>query len=117
MLAQQGAKTRNTRLWLIMNLLTHKVSIRLQFFEREKAETDAKCDSLTSEASFVFQWDIIVRRASLVSKYNLPDYGSEPWSSLHDFDEIFDRKFGKPAVSEKCACLTELNVFVRHILT
>jgi len=47
-----------------------------------------------------FQWDIIVRRASLVSKYNLPDYGSEPWSSLHDFDELFDRKFGKPAVSE-----------------
>lgn len=41
----------------------------------------------------------------MISKYNLPDFGSEPWSSLHDFDEIFDRKFGKPAVSEVCVCL------------
>ncbi|KAL9962848.1 hypothetical protein ACROYT_G031994 [Oculina patagonica] len=47
--------------------------------------------------SYNHQWDIIVRRAGLISKYNLPDFGSEPWSSLHDFDEIFDRKFGKPA--------------------
>ena len=46
-----------------------------------------------------FQWDIIVRRSTLVNKYNLPDYGAEPWTSLHDFDEIFDRKLGKPAVS------------------
>ena len=45
-----------------------------------------------------FQWDIIVRRSSLVNAFNLPDYGYEPWNSLHDFDEIFDRKFGKPAV-------------------
>lgn len=43
------------------------------------------------------QWDIIVRRSSLVNAFNLPDYGYEPWNSLHDFDEIFDRKFGKPA--------------------
>lgn len=64
----------------------------------------SQLNRLISDFRFVFQWDIIVRRASLVSKYNLPDYGSEPWSSLHDFDEIFDRKFGKPAVSEMCAC-------------
>lgn len=61
-----------------------------------------------------FQWDIIVRRSSLVNAFNLPDYGYEPWNSLHDFDEIFDRKFGKPAVSWSFAdqvndhCYTEL---------
>ena len=53
----------------------------------------------TNEICFFFQWDIIVRRSSLMTKYNLPDYGSEPWTSLHDFDEVFDRKLGKPAVS------------------
>lgn len=61
-----------------------------------------------------FQWDIIVRRSSLVNAFNLPDYGYEPWNSLHDFDEIFDRKFGKPAVGWSFAdqvndhCYTEL---------
>lgn len=53
---------------------------------------------LTRTSDFL-QWDIIVRRSSLVTRYNLPDYGSEPWTSLHEFDEIFDRKLGKPAVS------------------
>ncbi|XP_044181127.1 polyunsaturated fatty acid lipoxygenase ALOX15B-like isoform X3 [Acropora millepora] len=42
------------------------------------------------------QWDIIVKRSSLVSKYNLPDFSSEPWMSFNDFDEVFDRKLGKP---------------------
>ena len=42
-----------------------------------------------------FQWDIIVRRSSLINAYNLPHYGYEPWKSLHDFDEIYEKKFGK----------------------
>ena len=42
-----------------------------------------------------FQWDIIVRQSSLINAYNLPHYGYEPWKSLHNFDEIYEKKFGK----------------------